>query len=112
MAGAGMVGGVGVGMLAITAGLSTEAPGTYPGDSPFAPRLTGVSRAVLGATAPLGIGTCVVGVRGGVGDCLNEVATAELDAGAPGTYPRDSLDSPSFLWLSVDSLGATAPDLI
>ena len=73
MGGAGMVGGVGVGMLAITAGLSTEAPGTYPRDSPLAPRLTGVSRAVLGATAPLGIGTCVVGVRGGVGDCLNGV---------------------------------------
>ena len=36
----------------------------------------------------------------------------ELDAGAPGTYPRDSLDSPSFLWVSMDSLGATASGLI
>ena len=110
--GGGIVGGVGVGMVIDTAGLSTEAPGTYPRDSPLAPLLTGASFDVLGATAPLGVGTCVVGVCGGVGDCLNGTAVAELDAGAPGTYPRDSLDSPSLLWMSIDSLGATAPDLI
>ena len=39
---------------------------------------------------------CVVGVRGGVGGRLSGAAAVELDAGAPGTYPRDSLDSPSF----------------
>ena len=33
MGGAGMVGGAGVGMVTDTAGLDTEAPGTYPRDS-------------------------------------------------------------------------------
>ena len=46
MGGAGIVGGVGVGMVTDTAGLSTEAPGTYPRDSPLAPFLTGSHHAM------------------------------------------------------------------
>ena len=50
--GAGMVGGVGVGMVTDTAGLDTEAPGTYSRGSPLPPLLVGVSSDVLGAMAP------------------------------------------------------------
>ena len=109
--GAGKVGGVGVGMLTDTAELDTEAPGTHPRGSPLPPFLFGVSGDFLGATAPACGWICVVGVRGGVKGCLSGAEMLELDAGAPGTYPRDSLDSPSFSWVSIDSLGATAPDL-
>ena len=50
--------------------------------------------------------------KGGVGDCPSGADAVELDAGAPGTYPRDSLDSTSLFWVSRDSLGATALGLI
>ena len=50
--GAGKVGGVGVGTLAVIAGLDTEAPGTYSRGSPLPPLLFGVSGDFLGATAP------------------------------------------------------------
>ena len=52
--GAGIVGGVGVGMVTDTAGLDTEAPDTYPRGSPLPLLLVGVSSDVLGATAPVG----------------------------------------------------------
>ena len=54
MGGAGIVGGVGVGMVTDTAGLDTEAPGTCPRGSPLPLLLVGVSSDVLGATAPMG----------------------------------------------------------
>ena len=107
--GAGILGGVGVGIATDTAELDTEASGTYSRDSPL---LVGVSSHVLGATAPGLVGIGGAGTRGGVGDCLSRADAVELDAGAPGSYPRDSLDSPSFRWVSRDSLGATAPALI
>ena len=50
--GAGMVGGVGVGIATDTAELDTEAPGTYSRGSRLPPLLVGVSSDVVGATAP------------------------------------------------------------
>ena len=90
--GGGIVGGVGVGIVDATARFSTEAPDTYPRGSLLTSSLTGVSCNFLGAMAPLDLGPCVVGACGGVGDCLIGFAPAELDAGAPSTYPKDSLD--------------------
>ena len=60
--------------------------------------------------ASVGIGGA--GTVGGVGVCMNESGTAELDTEAPGTYPRDSLVSPLLVGVSCDSLGATAPVFI
>ena len=59
--------------------------------------------------ASVGIGGA--GIVGGVGVCI-ETDMAELDAEAPGTYPRDSPVSPRLVGVSSDSLGATAPALI
>ena len=53
---AGIVGGVGVCIETDMAELGTEAPGTYPRDSPFPPLLVGVSSDSLGATAPALVG--------------------------------------------------------
>ena len=45
-----------------------------------------------GREASVGIGGA--GTVGGVGVCINDAETAELDAEAPGTYPRGTLVSP------------------
>ena len=59
----------------------------------------------------LGIGGA--GIVGGLGVCKCADGVAELDAEAPGTYPRDSLAPPfSSTVVSRDSLGAVAPAFI